>query len=116
MRQIEALEARRRALLARCDQQRIELAYRIAQISPGRHFSSWLGTVGRLTRAGMSSPLAFWGISLGLALFVLRPRRLLGRLAWIGTALSLLSRASQIMRLLGQWREARAGLDRIRAS
>ena len=30
MKRIEALEARRRTLLARCDQQRAEIAYRVA--------------------------------------------------------------------------------------
>jgi hypothetical protein len=115
MRQIDILEARRRTLLARCDQQRIDLSYRIERLAPGKHFSSWMSTLGRLTRSGMSSPLAFWGITLGFTLLFLRPRRVLGRLAWLSTALALVSRVSQITRIIGQWRDVRAGLARLRA-
>jgi hypothetical protein len=115
MRQLDMLEARRRALLARCEQQRLDLTYRLERLAPGRHFSSWVGTLSRLTREGMSSPLAFWGITAALTLLLLKPRRLLGRLALFTTALSLLSRASQILRLLGHWRDVRSGFQRLRA-
>lgn len=114
MRQLDLLEARRRALLARCEQQRIDLAYRLERIAPGRRIAGWISTVRRLTQAGMSSPFAFWGITLGLAMLLLKPRRVLMRLAWITTALSLLTRASHLVRLLGQWRDLRSGLRRLR--
>jgi hypothetical protein len=115
MRQLDMLEARRRALLARCEQQRIDITDRLERMAPGRHLSGWISTLSSLARAGLSSPLAFWGITLGLALLLLRPRRLLGRLTWITGALSLAARAPQILRLLGHWREIRSGFSRLRA-
>lgn len=114
MKQLDILEARRRALLARCDQQRIDLVYRLERIAPGRRIAGWISTVRRVTHTGMSSPFAFWGITLGLALLLVRPRKLLGRLAWITTVLSLVSRASHLVRLVARWRDLRSGLHRLR--
>jgi hypothetical protein len=115
MKQLDILEMRRQALLDRCEQQRLDLADRLERVAPGRHFSGWISTLSRLMRGGMSSPLTFWGITLGLTLLLLKPGRLLGRLTWITGALSVIARAPQILRLLGQWREIRAGFGRLRA-
>jgi len=110
MTQLELLELRRRALLERCARQRAELAYRLEQIAPSLQLSRWTDKALRWGRSRATSPLTFWAVSLALALLIVRPRKLLGRLAWITGALSLLARASHLVRLIGQWREIRAGL------
>jgi hypothetical protein len=110
VKQLELLEARRRMLLARCALQRAELAYRFERVAPGTQLSRWTSWAARWGRSASGAPLAFWGMSIALALLLLKPRRLLGRLAWVTTAVSLVSRASHILRLIGQWRAIRSGL------
>jgi hypothetical protein len=109
MTHLELLELRRRALLERCERQRAELGYRLEKLSPSTQLARLTNKAARWTWAHAGSPLTFWGVTLGLAILILKPRKLLGRLAWVTGALSLLSRASQLLRLIGQWREIRAG-------
>jgi hypothetical protein len=91
-------------LLARCEAQRAELEYRFAQLSPRR----WV----RAAAAGLASggvrrvgrhPLAWLAV---LASFLLlgRTRETLTALVWARSALSLLSRATQIVSLFGSLR------------
>ncbi|MFX8343326.1 hypothetical protein ABTL58_19675, partial [Acinetobacter baumannii] len=68
---LEALEARRRKLLQQCEEQRLELAYRVAQIKPAAQLTAWTRRSGK--GAG-SNPLA-WIAALGGMLFMLRRRR-----------------------------------------
>ena len=48
MSRIDALEARRQALLNKCEEQRLELSYRVAQITPRNALTAWT----RSRRAG----------------------------------------------------------------
>ena len=104
MKRIEALEARRRALLARCDQQRVEIAYHIAKLQPGTQLAQWTH---RAPQSAASHPLAWIAAVAGL-IVMLRPRRLLSWLTWITGALSLASRAARLIRLIAQLRALRS--------
>src|SRR5882724_7644553 len=76
---LEALEARRLALLNKCEEQRLELAYRLAQIKPAEQLTAW-------TRRGAGSraqsPITWIAGLVGL-LLMLRRRRLLSGVGWI---------------------------------
>ncbi len=106
MKRLDALEAHRQALLARCDAQRDELGHHIARLQSGRQLMQWTA---RAPRAAANSPVAWVAAAAGL-LFLLRPYRLVGRLAWLTGALSLAARAGRLIRLIGQMRELRAGM------
>ena len=96
------LEARRRALLARCEAQRAELAHRIAQLrleAPGPGAALPAG------RAHMARHPLAWVVALGAVLLLGSTREVLSVLGWARTALSLASRAAQVLRLV---RHARA--------
>jgi hypothetical protein len=100
MRRLHDLEARRRNLIARCEQQRLEIAYRIAELSPMAQLSN-LGR--RAPNSAASHPLA-WLVSLATMLIMLRERRLVGWIGKVGAGMALLSRARTIVRLLRQLR------------
>ena len=102
MSRMEQLEARRRALIRRCDAQREELAARLAQLNPlpGRRLAD--GSPGRLRH-----PLA-WAAALAGLLFLGRTREVLTFVLWIRSALALAGRAAQLVRLLTQLRAPRA--------
>ena len=100
MKRIAALEARRRALLARCDQQRAEIAYRLARIQPGRQIVQWTR---RAPQSAADHPLAWLAAIAGL-IVMLRRRKLISWLPWITGVLSLVSRAARLVRLIGQLR------------
>jgi hypothetical protein len=99
---IEALEARRRALLQRCEEQRLELAYRVAQIRPAAALTAWSKRTG--ARSAAEHPLA-WAAGLGgLALMLFRRRGLLSGVGWITGLLALATRATSILRVIAQLR------------
>lgn len=104
MNRIEALEARRRALLNRCEEQRLELAYRVAQIRPAAQLTAWKSRGG--PRAAANHPLA-WIAGLASLLLMFRTRRLLTGITWITwiTGLvALASRATTLLRIFAQLR------------
>ncbi len=102
------LEARRRALLARCEQQRAELTRQLTQLRSA-------GLLGLLSpgaspaRAGSSAahhPLA-WVLAIGAIVLLGRTREALKLLVWVRTVLALASRAAQVVRLVASLRAAR---------
>ncbi len=105
MRRLHELEARRRGLIARCEQQRLELAYRLAQLSPAAQLSRWTR---QAPTSAATHPLR-WLVSLGTLLFVMRERRLIGWAGKLSTGVALLSRATAVVRLLRQIRSLSGG-------
>jgi hypothetical protein len=95
---MKQLEARRRALLKRCDEQRAELATRLAQLSPA---SLLRGSADGSTAGRLRHPLA-WAAALAGLLFLGRTREVLTFVLWIRSALALAGRAAQLVRLLTQ--------------
>lgn len=100
MRRLHELEARRISLIARCEQQRLELAYRIAELSPAAQLSN---LTRRAPASAVSHPLA-WLVSLATLLMMFRERRLVGWIGKVGAGVALVSRARAIVRLLRQLR------------
>ena len=105
MRRLHELEARRRNLIARCEQQRLEIAYRIAQLSPAAQLSSWTR---RAPTSAASHPLK-WLVSLATLLVMMRERRVVGWIGKVSAGVALLSRATAIVRLLRQIRSLSGG-------
>jgi hypothetical protein len=104
------LEARRRALLARCEAQRAELAHRIAQLQQASPRSAVTGATSASLHHPLRSglhPLA-WVVALGGLALLGSTREVLTLLAWARTALSLARRAAQLVRLVGHLRTPRA--------
>jgi len=100
MSRLHDLEARRLNLIARCEQQRLEIAYRIAELSPAAQLSN---LTRRAPTSAASHPLA-WLVSLGTLLVMLRERRMVGWIGKVSAGMALLSRATTIVRLLRQLR------------
>jgi hypothetical protein len=109
---IDALEARRRALLQRCDEQRLELAYRVAQIRPAAALTAWTRRAG--ARSAADHPLAWVAGISGLALMLFRRRRLLSGVGWITGLIALASRATMILRVIAQARAVYMGFKATR--
>jgi len=107
MRRLQALEARRRALLAQCDRQRAEIAYRIARIRPGMQIVRWTR---RAPQSAADHPLA-WLAAVASVIVMVRRRKLISWLPWIAGVLSLVSRAARLIRLVGQLRAPRGASD-----
>jgi len=101
MSRLKQLEARRRVLLKRCDEQREEFTARLAQLNPSTVLHG--STLGHLRH-----PLA-WGAALAGMLLLRRTREVLTFIVWIRTAVTLASRAAHLVRLLTQLRASRAG-------
>jgi hypothetical protein len=115
MSRISALEARRQALLNKCEEQRLELSYRVAQITPRNALTAWT----RSRRAdgkggGIGSLLPLIAGAGGLLMMLMRRRRRrryrgggggagLG-VGLIATVLALAGRATTVLRLLAQVR------------
>jgi hypothetical protein len=107
---IETLEARRRVLLNRCEEQRLELAYRVAQIRPTEQLTAWT----RRSAAGRShSPLTWMAGLVGL-LLMLRRRRLLSGVGWMTGLVALASRATTVLRVIAQLRAVYRSLNATR--
>ncbi|HYX74440.1 MAG TPA: hypothetical protein VE819_07135 [Steroidobacteraceae bacterium] len=110
MKRLAELETRRRALIARCEAQRAELSWRLAQLSPRRWTGALAGGLaasgaGRVREHGRH-PLA-WLVAAAALLLLRRPRQALSMLARARTALSLVTRAAQILTVVGGLRRAR---------
>ena len=101
---IDALEARRHALLNKCEEQRLELAYRVSQVTPKAALTAWS------RRSGKSKgkiPLAWIAAAAGLLLMLRRRRRSgsgLGSVGLVTGLLALATRATTILRVLAQLR------------
>lgn len=107
MRRLHELEARRRTLMARCEQQRLEIAYRIAELSPAAQLASWTR---RAPTSAATHPLK-WLVSLATLLVMMRERRVMGWIGKVSAGVALLSRATAIVRLLRQIRSL-SGVER----
>ena len=110
MKRLSELETRRRALLARCEAQREELAWRIARLGPRRWTRALMGGL----NAGVSSarehgrhPLA-WILAVAALLLFRRPRDALSLLTKARGALSILTGAAQVMSVVGGLRRRRS--------
>jgi hypothetical protein len=99
------LEARRRALLARCDEQRAELAYRLEQIRPSAQVADWTA---RAPSFAANHPLA-WVAALAGIVALFRPRKLVSWLTFATGAMSILSRATTLLKLFATIRSLRQG-------
>lgn len=104
MSRLKDLEARRRLLLERCDEQRDELAARLAQLTPGALLrnATDVAAFGKLRH-----PLAWLAAAAGL-LFFGRAREVLTFVLWMRSAVALAGRAVQLVRLFSETRPARA--------
>lgn len=98
MRRLHELEARRRALIARCQRQRLEIADRITGLSPAVQLAQWTR---RAPAAAANHPLA-WLMSLATLLVMIRERRIVGWVGKVSAGVALLSRAVSIFRSLRQ--------------
>ena len=100
------LQARRRALLARSAQQRVELAQRLAVLRPQPTRAA--GAAGAAGQYGSRHPLAWIAVLAGLML-TRRTRQVLSLLVFIRSAVALVTRAAQLLRLIGHARAPRSG-------
>jgi hypothetical protein len=105
MNRVQELEARRRVLLARINEQRAEIAYRFEQIRPATQVANWTG---RGSASPTNHPLA-WLAGLAGLIVMLRPRKLLSWVTFATGMLSLLARAGTLLRLFATLRALRAG-------
>ena len=99
------LEARRLALLARCDEQRAELAYRLEQIRPAAQVADWTS---RAPGFAANHPLA-WVAALAGIVALFRPKKLVSWLTFATGAISILSRATALLKLFATLRSLRRG-------
>ncbi len=99
------LQARRRALLARCEAQRLDFSWRLAQLNQGplRFLSS--GAAALAARSGRH-PLA-WVAALAGVLLLGRVRRARSLLAWTRSALTVLARVTEVLGVLRLLRSRR---------
>ncbi len=104
MSRLKDLERRRHALARRADEQREELAERLAQLSPATLLRGAIDSAGIRE---LRHPLA-WAAGLAGLLFLGRTREVLTFVLWIRSALALAGRATQLVRLLTELRAARA--------
>jgi hypothetical protein len=109
MRRLRQLEARRGALLAQCERQRVDLAARVDAVKDSPVGRVVGGVLLRLPRraGSLARPLA-WTAALASLLLLRRPRQLLMLLEVARTALSFGSRAALILRILAQLRGRRS--------
>ena len=112
MSRINELEARRQALLNKCEEQRLELAYRVAQITPRNALTAWTRSRRAGGKGGLMSLLPLIGGAGGLLMMFLRRRRRRPRggggaglgVGLVTTILALTTRATTILRILAQLR------------
>jgi hypothetical protein len=109
------LEARRRVLLQRCEQQRLALAYRLERLTPGTQLSSLANHAKALSLSRFAPTVLFWGATILTTVMLLRPGKVLGKMAWLTSAMALASRATHLVRLFAQMRDL-GGLFRQGAS
>ena len=102
MRRVE-LEARRRALLAQCETQRAEIAWRIGQLSP----RGWARAAASSATGGARSrrhPLG-WLIAIAAMLLFRNPRSALLLLGRTRSVLTWVTRAVEVLGLVGALRK-----------
>jgi hypothetical protein len=103
---IDALEARRQALLNRCEEQRLELSYKVAQVTPRAALTAWSRRAG--SKGGGKNPLPWIASAAGLVMMLLRRRRRarrgFGGVGLVTTLLALATRTTTILRVLAQLR------------
>ncbi len=99
------LEERRRALLARCEAQRAEVAYRLEQLRPRAQLASFSE---KAPQMAMNHPLA-WLVAAAGIVTLLRPKKLLSWLTFATGAVSILSRATQLLKVFVALRSLRQG-------
>jgi hypothetical protein len=114
MRQLDLLEARRRVLLQRCEQQRADISFRFERLAPAMQLSHWASRAHSLTRSSLAPTALFWGATILATVLMLRPGKMIGKVAWLTSAVTLVARATHLMRLLAQVRDI-AALFRHRA-
>jgi hypothetical protein len=100
MSRMAELQARRRALLALCEAQRSELSQRLAQLHGG-------ASADGLSPRPQRHPLAWVAALAGLTVLG-RTRDVLTVLVWIRAALSVATRAAQVLSLVSQIRTRRS--------
>ena len=101
MSRLHALEARRQDLLLRCEAQRLEIAYRLAQAGPTARLSALRRRIS--PQAAANHPLTWIAGVIGLLLMV-RTRKVLSGVAWISGLIALASRATSLLRIFAQLR------------
>ena len=99
------LEARRRTLLARCEEQRAELAYRLEQLRPSAQVAGWGA---RAPGLAANHPLAWLAAVAGI-ISLFRPKKLLSWMTFATGAISILSRATTLLKLIATLRSLRKG-------
>ena len=99
------LEARRRTLLARCEEQRAELAYRLEQLRPSAQVAGWGA---RAPGLAANHPLAWLAAVAGI-ISLFRPKRMLSWMTFATGAISILSRATTLLKLFATLRSLRQG-------
>jgi hypothetical protein len=99
------LEERRRALLARCEAQRAEVAYRLEQLQPRAQLANFSQ---RAPEMAMNHPLAWLAAAAGI-ITLLKPKRLLPWFTFATGLVSILSRATQLMKVFVALRSLRRG-------
>ncbi len=106
MSRMDELESRRRVLIARCELQRTEMALRAQAFRDDplrRVLAGVLGSGTHSPGTRLRHPLT-WVVAAAALLVLRRPRQLLTLLGWARGAVSLATKASLAMRLLGQLR------------
>ena len=99
------LEARRQALLARCEAQRAEIAWRISQLTPGPWAQAAAAGVAAARNARSARHPLTWILALAGLVFLKNPRSALALLARTRTALTWLTRAAEVLSLFGALRK-----------
>ena len=113
MSRLSRLESRRRVLIERCELQRAELAARVGEMKSDplrRAASEFLGDASP-RQGALKHPLT-WVIAAGGLFFLRRPRDMLRVLMWARTAVTVASRASVALHLIGKVRGRRGGRSR----
>lgn len=105
MNRLDALEARRQNLLVRCEAQRLELAYRLAQVGPTARLDALKRRLSpqAAAHAAANHPLA-WIAGLAGLLMMVRTRKLLTGVTWISGLIALASRTTTLLRVFAQLR------------
>jgi hypothetical protein len=99
------LEERRRVLLERCEAQRAEVAYRLEQMRPRAQLANLSQ---RAPQMALNHPLAWVAAAAGI-ITLLRPKRLLSWLTFATGLVSILSRATQLLKVFVALRSLRQG-------
>lgn len=106
---MDELKSRRRALLARCELQRGEMAVRVGDFQSDPVRRALLGLLGGTDHSRGVAPLKHpltWVVGIAALFFLRRPRQMLTVLGWARSAISMASKASVALRLVGQVRGA----------